>query len=82
MASVKEVLDQLVGGRISLNQAASDFATRSWPSMPAADEAAAWGVTDAAVPPAQSWAVVQNDPRLTAEQYQVLGAAYRKAVGV
>ena len=81
MASVKAVLDQLVSGRMTLAEAVRDFTERSWPSMPVTDEAAAWGVTDAPVPPADSWATVQNDPRLTSEQYQALGAAYRRAKG-
>ena len=81
MATVKALLDGLVQGRTTLADVAQDFGSRPWPAMPEADEAAAWGVTDAPVPPAESWAVVQNDPRLTAEQYQVLGAAYRRAVG-
>lgn len=81
MATVKELIDDLVDGRTSLAEVARDFSTRSWPTMPEVDEAAAWGATDAPVPPADSWAIVQNDPQLTAEQYQVLGAAYRKAIG-
>jgi hypothetical protein len=81
MATVKALIDDLVEGRATLADVARDFGTRSWPAMPEADEAAAWGVTDAPVPPAESWAVVQDDPRLTAEQYQMLGAAYRRAVG-
>ena len=81
MATVKTLLDDLVAGRATLADVARDFGTRAWPAMPEVDEAAAWGVTDAPVPPAESWAIVQNDPRLTAEQYQMLGAAYRRAVG-
>lgn len=81
MATVQAVLDDLVGGRTALAEVVRDFSTRSWPAMPEVDEAAAWGVTDAPVPPTESWAIVQDDPRLTAEQYQALGAAYRKAVG-
>lgn len=81
MATVQEVLDQLVGGQITLQAAADDFAARQWPMMPETTEAEAWGVTDASVPPEESWADVQNDPRLTSDQYAVLGAAYRQAVG-
>jgi hypothetical protein len=79
MASVKEMLDDLVTGRITLQQAAADVASRTWPSMPMVDEAAQWGVTDDPVAQPDSWDDVSTDPRLTPEQYQVLGAAYRRA---
>jgi hypothetical protein len=81
MASVKAVLDGLIGGSVTLAEAVRDFGTRTWPTMPEVDEAAQWGVTDGPVAAANSWAVVQNDPRLTSAQYEALGAAYRRAVG-
>ena len=81
MATVRALLDNLVTGRATLTDVARDFSERAWPAMPTVDDSERWGVTDPVVPAGDSWAVVQNDPRLTAEQYQVLGNAYRKAVG-
>ncbi len=81
MASVKELLDDLVTGRASLAEVVADFGSRTWPPMPESTMAEDWGVTDAPVGSAESWFTVQNDPRLTSEQYQALGAAYRKATG-
>jgi len=79
MASVVDVLDDLVSGRITLQEAATDFASRTWGAMPEVPESADWGVTDDPVAPPDSWDDVSMDPRLTPEQYQVLGAAYRRA---
>ena len=81
MATVRALLDNLVAGRAILADVARDFSERVWLPMPTVDDAERWGVTDPVVPAGDSWAVVQNDPRLTPEQYQVLGNAYRKAVG-
>jgi hypothetical protein len=65
--AVEAVVDGLVEGTVTLAEAVRDFSGRSWPATSKTS--------------ADSWAAVQDDPRLTAEQYQVLGAAYRRAVG-
>lgn len=79
MANVRDVLDQLVAGEITLKAAAEDFRTRRWPALPKTTEAQAWGVQDDTPPPDNSWDVVNTDSRLTGEQYKVLVAAYEQA---
>lgn len=79
--SVRDVLDGLASGRITLDQAADNFRKRSWPKLPKTTDAQAWGVQDDTPAPADSWDVVNSDSRLTPEQYQALAKAYGEATG-
>lgn len=79
MTSVRDVLDRLVAGDIKLSAAADDFRTRRWPALPKTTEAQAWGVEDDTPAPDDSWDVVNNDSRLTGDQYKTLAAAYAEA---
>lgn len=80
MASVREVLDRLAAGQITLDAAADDFRSRSWPKLPTATDAEVWGVHDPAPAPEDSWDVVNSDSRLTSDQYAKLAEAYTEAV--
>ncbi len=77
--SVRDVLDQLVAGRITLTQAADDFRGRRWARRPATTAGQAWGVHDDPPPAEDSWDIVNSDSRLTTEQYETLAEAYAEA---
>lgn len=81
MATVTELLDDLAEGRASLDETAQLFRTRKWPK-PAGDpsHAQAWGEADDDSPSPDSWAAVDADSRLTADQYEVLAEAYEDAL--
>lgn len=81
MANVRDVLDQLAAGQITLAVAAEDFRTRKWPKLPKTSDAQAWGVVDDTPAGGDSWDVVNSDSRLTSDQYKVLAGAYAQAVG-
>ncbi|MEV4511369.1 hypothetical protein AB0K00_20630 [Dactylosporangium sp. NPDC049525] len=76
---MRELLDDLAAGRLTLAQVAADFRTRTWPPRRQATEAQMWGVHDADLPEDDSWQLVETDSRLTAAQYAVLGKAYDQA---
>ncbi|MFC0504237.1 hypothetical protein [Micromonospora costi] len=80
MSSVRDVLDRLAAGEITLKQAAEDFRTRKWPAQPATTEEQAWGVHDDPAPAEDSWDLVNADSRLTSDQYKVLAEAYTEAI--
>jgi hypothetical protein len=74
MATVKQLLDDLAGGRLTLKQVCDDFASRPWPPLPPRPTLAQqYGVhdDDPVVDP-DSWKQVETDPRLTGEQYGAL----------
>jgi hypothetical protein len=73
--TVRELLDQLAEGKVSLADVAADFALREWPPMRKASEAQVWGVADDDPVDPNSWEAVNIDSRLTPEQYNVLGRA-------
>ncbi|MFY1595479.1 hypothetical protein [Micromonospora sp. WMMD737] len=79
--SVRDVLDGLMAGRITLDQAATDFRQRRWTALPKTTDAQAWGVHDDTPASGDSWDLVNSDSRLTPEQYKVLADAYGKAGG-
>lgn len=80
--SVRDVLDRLAAGKMTLDDVAEDFRTRRWPALPKTSDAQAWGVQDDTPAPNNSWDVVNSDSRLTPEQYKTLADAYAKARGV
>ena len=75
MATVKELLDGLVGGTVTLEQVAEDFAGRTWPAQKRPTDGQAWGVLDDDAPDPDSWDAVNACSALTAEQYNTLAAA-------
>lgn len=79
MATVKELLDQLVDDKISLDVVAADFAKRSWPKPKPTTDAQAWGVADDNDPDPNSWAAVDACWALTSAQYATLAEAMAKA---
>jgi hypothetical protein len=77
---VGQILDDLAAGRVSVDEAAADFAARTWPRLPATTDAQAWGVVDDPAPAPDSWTIVNADSRLSPTDYQTLAAAYQSAV--
>lgn len=75
MATVQDLLDDLVAGRRTLDAVAQEFADRDWPKPKRASDAQAWGVEDDDAPDPDSWAAVNACSALTAEQYATLAAA-------
>ena len=78
--SVREVLDGLATGEISLDAAVADFASRTWPAPKRASDAQVWGAADDEGSPVDGWETVDADSRLTSAQYGALAAAYAKAI--
>ncbi len=83
--TVKELLAGLHRGHWSVEAVADEFRARDWPQpREAASLAQAYGVEDDDDPidaaDDNSWDVVQVDPWLTSEQYQVLAAAHAEAL--
>lgn len=73
--TVQDLLDDLLAGRLSLDDVAQEFAKRDWPSPSQVTDAQAWGVTDDDAPDPDSWAAVNACSRLSPEQYATLAAA-------
>lgn len=78
--TVKDLLDLLASDSLTIDQVAEEFASRSWPTRPTASNAEFWGVTDNVPPGDNDWKTVDEDPRLTGDQYARLAAAHVKAV--
>lgn len=79
MTTVQELLDQLVEGKIGLEEVSADFAQRSWPQPKPATDAQVWGVTDFDGPDPNSWAAVDACSALTTTQYRALADAKARA---
>lgn len=75
MSTVKEMLDDLHSGRVSLADTATLFAARDWQPPKAATDAEAWGEADDDAPGDDSWDTVNAAWWLTPEQYRTLSAA-------
>ena len=78
MATVKELLDRLVAGDISVDEVAADFRGRTWKKRQPASKAEVYGVADPE--PADEdndWGLVNEDPRITPAQYEILSRAKR-----
>lgn len=78
MATVKELLDQLADGKTTVDEVAADFRSRVWKVKRKASKAEVYGVVD--TEPADDdndWELVNEDARLTPEQYQALSQAKR-----
>lgn len=76
MATVKELLDRLAAGEISTDEVAADFRGRKWAKRSPATKAQVYGVED--TEPADEdndWGLVNEDPRLTSAQYEILSKA-------
>lgn len=80
MATVKDRLDQLAAGKMSLDQVAQDFATRKWPPRTPTTDGQFWGTEDVDAPDDNSWDAVNADSRLTTDQYAALCDAHAKAL--
>lgn len=80
MATVSELLDDLVAGRTSLDEVADDFRQRTWPKPAPATVAQQWGVTDDDSPDPDSWKAVDANSALTSTQYEALAEAYNQAL--
>ncbi|WP_431976062.1 hypothetical protein [Micromonospora haikouensis] len=78
--TVRELLDLLAAGEMTVEQVAADFRTRPWPKAPSVSDVEAWGVTDLPAPGSDSWATVSADSRLSPDHYQTLGRAYQQAL--
>lgn len=78
MATVKELLDKLAAGEISTDEVAADFRGRKWNKHQPATKAEVYGVHD--TEPADEdndWGLVNEDPRITPAQYEILSKAKR-----
>lgn len=77
MTTVAELLDDLAGGRVSIEDVESDFRSRRWTTtgMSAWD---ALGDADAPPPDPDSFDAVATDPRLDLETKQRLARAARR----
>lgn len=75
MASVQDLLDSLVAGRLTIDEVAAAFAQRTWPAPAEVSDAQAWGEADDDDPDPDSWAAVNACSALTSEQYATLAAA-------
>lgn len=73
---VSEMLDALADGDITLDDAVEWVGSRRWPSRKPASDAVAWGAEDDDAPDDNSWATVEVDPRLSADDYEALAEAY------
>jgi hypothetical protein len=71
MNTVRQVLDDLHAGIITLDQAAEDFRVRPAPGKRQPTTAQFWGVADD-VPDRDGWGALDSDIRLTTAQYQIL----------
>jgi hypothetical protein len=82
MTTVAEVLDDLVAGKLTLDQAVEDFRTRKWPPLAsrATLEQALLG-DEGSAPEPDSWEAVNADSRLTPDVYQQLAAAHVESMG-
>ncbi|MBM0201897.1 hypothetical protein JNW90_01340 [Micromonospora sp. STR1s_5] len=78
--TVRELLDLLAASEVTVDEVAEDFRSREWPKAPTASDAEVWGVADSPVPGVDSWATVNADSRLSPDDYQLLGDAYREAL--
>jgi hypothetical protein len=80
MATVTQLLDALATHRLSLDDVAAEFRRRTWPARVRATDAQAFGVEDEDAPDPDSWAAVEADSRLTAEQYVILAVARKESL--
>jgi hypothetical protein len=78
--AVKQLLDDLVSGKASLEQTAAAFRRYAWAPAPVWDEAQRWGVADPPPVTPDSFGVVERDSRLTPPQFAVLRQAWQDAV--
>lgn len=78
--TVRYLLDQLASGALTIDQVAEDFSSRSWPTQPMTTASEFWGVTDDIPPGDNEWGVVDQDSRLSSDQYGQLAQAYSRAV--
>lgn len=79
-STVKDLLDLLASDALTIDQVAEEFANRPWPAQPTASVAEFWGVADSVPPGDDDWKLVDQDSRLTGDQYGRLAAAHAQAV--
>lgn len=79
MATVRQLVQDLVDGKVALGQVVQDFATRTWPIRHPTD-AQRYGAHDLPMPPPNSFDWVDMTVGLTEAQREALRAAYDEAV--
>jgi hypothetical protein len=72
---VRDVLNDFHAGRITLEDAAQIFRSRSFPVPGKPTEAQLYGVADTPAPDPDGIGAIETDPFLTVEQYQYLARA-------
>lgn len=72
-------IDDLVAGKVTLEEVERAFASRSWAPSPAVVDALDV-LDDVEMPNENSWEAVSTDPRLTSQQYQRLGRAAASSI--
>lgn len=79
MATVRQLLDDLVRGKTTVEAVRKDFLHRTWPDPPATTDAQAAGVVDIPLPPANSIDWVDIHGGMTPWQRRTLRQAYDTA---
>lgn len=77
--AVKQLLDDLVAGKASLEQTVQAFRAYRWAAAPRPDKAQQWGVADPPRVTPDSFGVVERDSRLTPKQFAALRKAWQDA---
>lgn len=80
MATVRQLVQDLADGRVTLEQVTRDFAGRTW-AIRTPTDAQRYGVQDLPMPGPNSFDWVDMTVGLTETQRQALRAAYDTAVG-
>lgn len=70
--TVVALIDELVAGRLTVEQVARRLRGRTWAPEPTHERG------DVEPPDPDSWEAIATDPRLTAEQYRILAEAVTK----
>jgi hypothetical protein len=80
MATMRQLLERLAQGAVTLEQVVSDFQTRVWPVPRASTDPEMYGMADAPLVDDDSVDWVDITPGLTDQQRAILRAAYDQAV--
>lgn len=78
MATVAEILESFVDGRIELEEVLADFEQRRW--VPARQEPGGLTLDEGAPPQENSFEIVSINSRLTENEYQQMAAAYERSL--
>ena len=78
MATVRQLVDALAAGTLSVDMVVQDFSRREWPNP--RKLSGTQNLDESPAPDDNSFDVVSESGRLTPTQYRKLAAAYERAV--